>query len=110
MQRQMSLRPADIPPREAQVLANIEKEGWASVDFKDGFTLLHWAAQKGRGDMCEYLLSLNGSLEMRDSKGLTALDYAKEAGHGSTVRLLEDIVGRVPGASSSRQSATAINT
>merc|ERR1711920_155301 len=87
-------RPTDLPPVYEEVLRNVEVNGWDSVEFKDGYTMLHWAASKGRFDICQYLITKNASLALCDKYGRTAFDCARENGHKDTAKLLEELGGK----------------
>merc|ERR1711971_884668 len=47
-----------------------------------GFTMLHWAAGKGKADFCSYLIDLEADPHAQDCDGRTPLDCARQAGHG----------------------------
>ena len=74
---------------QEEALEAVERKGWDRVRWGDaGFTLLHYAARKGRDDLVAHLLGL-GALDAEDSKNTTALGYAQRAGHSSIIALLE---------------------
>ena len=50
--------------------------GWENMVWREGFSLLHWAAKAGRADLCAYFLSLKADPGARDGSALTALGYA----------------------------------
>ena len=35
-------------------------EGWHAVNWMEGFTMLHWAAEKGHSDFCRHSLVDSG--------------------------------------------------
>ena len=79
----------DLPPDYVKALEAVERKGWDRVRWGDaGFTLLHYAARKGRDDLVAHLLGL-GALDAEDSKNTSALGYAQRAGHSSIIALLE---------------------
>lgn len=77
-----------LPAKYQAVLAQVEQQGWASVAWRDGYTMLHWAASKGETELAEHLLTLKADPDMRDKFGRTALDCAREAGHAKAATLL----------------------
>ncbi|CAE8611081.1 unnamed protein product [Polarella glacialis] len=70
-----------LPPRYRAVLEQVQSKGWASVAWRDGYTMLHWAASKGEADICTHLLSLGADPDARDKFGRTSLDCATDAHH-----------------------------
>lgn len=48
-----------------------------------GQTPLHWAARRGLADSVKFLVSLGANARLRDHRGLTPEDVAREAGHRS---------------------------
>lgn len=52
-------------------------------------TPLHKAADEGRLDAVQFLLSRHADVMIRDAKGRTALDYAETNGHTAVVALLK---------------------
>eukprot|EP00931_Biecheleriopsis_adriatica_P079294 TRINITY_DN5269_c0_g1_i1.p1 TRINITY_DN5269_c0_g1~~TRINITY_DN5269_c0_g1_i1.p1 ORF type:complete len:1210 (+),score=328.81 TRINITY_DN5269_c0_g1_i1:460-3630(+) len=107
----------DLPDKYQAVLAQVEQQGWNTVAWKDGFTMLHWAASKGKVNLCHHLVSLNADPEARDKHGRTALDCAEEGGHMQAADMLKSrIRNRLLGRLSSRSrsdlslSAAALST
>jgi len=67
-----------LPQAYRQVLQQVESRGWQSVQWKQGFTMLHWAAQKNEVDLAKHLLSLGADPDARDTAHQrTALDVAE---------------------------------
>jgi len=79
----------DIPPAYLQVLKRIETQGWHTVTWKDGFTMLHWAAAKGHGRLCDHLVALQADVSAQDSFGHSPMHYARQTGHWRTMQTLE---------------------
>eukprot|EP00971_Amphidinium_carterae_P001458 29048-Amphidinium_carterae.1 len=50
------------------VSVTVEKDGWDAVDWKGGFTILHWAAEHGRVELCTRLMTAKGRFQ--ESRGL----------------------------------------
>lgn len=104
-------RPVELSPAYEQVLQNVESSGWDSVEWRDGYTMLHMAAAKGRIDICKYVLEFRASLDLRDKYGRTPFDCAKEGGHRDTARILEELGGKSQrGPSGSGRAAQALGT
>eukprot|EP00930_Biecheleria_cincta_P015565 TRINITY_DN12936_c0_g3_i1.p1 TRINITY_DN12936_c0_g3~~TRINITY_DN12936_c0_g3_i1.p1 ORF type:complete len:1310 (-),score=261.89 TRINITY_DN12936_c0_g3_i1:681-4541(-) len=80
-----------LPAKYQAVLAQVEQQGWASVAWRDGYTMLHWAASKGEAELAEHLLTLKADPDAQDKFGRTALDYAQEAGHSKAATLLRPV-------------------
>merc|ERR1712129_17217 len=78
----------DIPAAYQEVLKQVESSGWDAVTWKDGYTMLHWAASKGRHDLCDHLLRLRADPADQDKFERTPLDCASQAGHDEVVRRL----------------------
>jgi len=68
----------DLPPAYQKVLTQIETYGWQSMNWREGYSMLHWAASKGNKDVCKYLVELNADQLSKDDQGRTAVDIAKE--------------------------------
>lgn len=83
-----------LPDPYRKVLSQIEQHGWRSMNWRDGFTMLHWAANKGHKDICQYLCSLDADPNARDGQGRTALDLARESGSTDIVIALQGFSGR----------------
>jgi len=78
-------RPAlnNLPSQYMPVLKQIEDHGWLSMNWKDGYTMLHWAAEKDNADLCQYLISLKADPNARDGKDRIPLDCA--VSHGANL-------------------------
>ena len=59
----------------------------AAVDA-EGRTALHWAADRGRADLCKRLLDAGASIDHKDATGLTALAYAVTCDYDAVVSVL----------------------
>jgi ankyrin repeat protein len=70
------------------VLKKIEQHGWRSMNWKNGFTMLHWAAGKGNHEICRYLLELNGDARAADGNNRSPLDIATDRGDTELVAIL----------------------
>jgi ankyrin repeat protein len=83
-------RPAlgSIPEKYERLLHQIEDKGWKSVDWKDDFTMLHWAASAGNSSLCKYLMTLDANPNATDKHRRTPIDIAREKGHHTAVQVL----------------------
>jgi len=88
-------RPSDLSMlqkgNKLEILSMVEREGWHAVKWKDGFSMLHWAADRGHGELCRYLLRIGADLEARDGQDRTPLECASRAGHADLVRVLREL-------------------
>jgi len=71
----------DLAPAYKKVLENIEKHSWRAMEWKGGWTMLHWAAKHGKKELCLYLLTQQANPSEKDDEGRSALDVAREANH-----------------------------
>jgi len=79
-----------LPEPYVRVLNQIETQGWQTIQWKNQFTMLHWAASKGHVDLCEYLLQLNADLQAVDAQGRRPRDCARHSGQSGALTLLEE--------------------
>jgi len=85
-------RPRDLSMLDKyklEILSTVEKEGWHAVKWKDGKSMLHWAAEKGHGELCEYLVRIGADIDVRDGRTRTPVDCADQAGHPEIARLIQ---------------------
>mmetsp|Transcript_65158 Transcript_65158/g.121460 ORF Transcript_65158/g.121460 Transcript_65158/m.121460 type:complete len:712 (-) Transcript_65158:48-2183(-) len=80
-----------LPEPYAQLLKRVELYGWTSVNWKDGFSMLHWAAKRGNTPLCRYLVQLDADPNARDVNSDAPLDFAVAGGHSETVGFLEQL-------------------
>lgn len=80
---------ANLPAPYLHVLEQVECKGWERMDWKNGWTLLHWASKAGLTDVCEYLMALRADARGRDTQGRTPIDLA-EGGLAATLRNLDE--------------------
>ncbi|WP_392455221.1 ankyrin repeat domain-containing protein [Chryseomicrobium aureum] len=89
-----------IPAAEKGHLENVKvllQDGKADIDHQNnyGYTALIEAVALTDGsalyqEIVQELLKYNANKELRDNRGKTALDYAKEKGYIEIVKLIED--------------------
>eukprot|EP01064_Diplonema_japonicum_P015209 TRINITY_DN2296_c0_g1_i2.p1 TRINITY_DN2296_c0_g1~~TRINITY_DN2296_c0_g1_i2.p1 ORF type:complete len:229 (+),score=60.55 TRINITY_DN2296_c0_g1_i2:49-735(+) len=60
--------------------------------FANNLTALHFAANRGRVDAVRLLLHYNAERDFITTRGMTAAEYARNAGHWDVVDLLENRV------------------
>eukprot|EP00928_Gymnodinium_smaydae_P039249 TRINITY_DN26847_c0_g7_i1.p1 TRINITY_DN26847_c0_g7~~TRINITY_DN26847_c0_g7_i1.p1 ORF type:complete len:704 (-),score=67.15 TRINITY_DN26847_c0_g7_i1:11-2065(-) len=78
-----------VPTVYAAAISAVERFGWEKVHGGNAeWTALHWAASVGRTEICARLLKANGDPRQPDHVGKCALDYAYDAGHILTWRIL----------------------
>eukprot|EP00930_Biecheleria_cincta_P027726 TRINITY_DN19415_c0_g2_i1.p1 TRINITY_DN19415_c0_g2~~TRINITY_DN19415_c0_g2_i1.p1 ORF type:complete len:1480 (+),score=426.97 TRINITY_DN19415_c0_g2_i1:61-4440(+) len=86
----ISQQTAALPPAYKKLLDQIETRGWSTIKWKDNHTMLHWAASKGKKDLCAYLLHLNADPSVKDHNSQTPSACAAAAGHPDIVQLLQE--------------------
>lgn len=80
-----------LPPVYSAAVVAVETYGWQTIHGGAlEWTAFHWAAQQGRADVCERLLRCQADPRQADHLGLSALDYARTAGHEATLRVLAE--------------------
>lgn len=84
----------NIPESYQKVLVQIRTHGWRSMSWRDGYTMLHWAANKGHKDICTYLVELDADPNRADGHGRTPIDIARNAGNQELTSLLQDLRSR----------------
>jgi len=83
-----------VPAPYLRVLEQVEEQGWQSVTWKDGYTMLHWAAEKGYRDICLYLVELGADVNKIDKQARTPVEYAQKNGHIQVVDAFHEIMDR----------------
>jgi len=84
---------ANIPAAYEDVIKVVEERGWHAVNWIEGFTLLHWAAEKGLADFCRYFVALNADPNATDSRERTALQCATDSNHRDAELVLRQLMG-----------------
>jgi len=79
----------DVPAAVADTLAQVESYGWASVKWRRGVTLLHWAAGHGMPDLCKHVIRLGANPFATDDDCRTPIDHARLAGHDHVFGVLQ---------------------
>ncbi|CAJ1381404.1 unnamed protein product [Effrenium voratum] len=94
-QEPIHVRPsgASIPDAYADVIKVVEERGWHAVKWIEGFTLLHWAAERNLADFCRYFVALNADPNAIDSRGRTALKCAMDTNSRDAEMALRELMG-----------------
>lgn len=67
-------------PGVQSAVSQILKFGWEALEFENGYTILHYAAEKVSDPLvAEVLFNFMPTPEVSDKNGMTALDYAQQA-------------------------------
>merc|ERR1711920_372724 len=69
-----------IPQEYLSIIDHIDEFGWDSLEWDDGYTLLHWAAKQNMTGLCARFLVTGAKADQKDARGKSAIDYADEAG------------------------------
>jgi len=85
---------SSLPKPYQKVLSQVETNGWKSVKWKDGFTMLHWAAEKGNEDFCKYLLQLNANPLALDGQSRSSVDCARSNRFVDLAKILQEAADR----------------
>jgi len=80
-----------IPETYRKVLDQIREHGWRSMTWRDGYTMLHWAANKGHADLCAYLVELDADPNARDGQNRTPIDIAFKNSNQDLASTLQDL-------------------
>merc|ERR1711865_234395 len=80
-----------LPEMYMTLYQEIKVNGWTSVNWKKNYTMLHWAAGKGLGEISRHLVNIGAEPGLHDSKGRSPADMAAQAGHHELARLLDDL-------------------
>jgi len=86
-----------VPGKIREALAAIGRHGLGAVKWADGFTALHWAAENGNLEICQFLLTKNADPAAQDRQGRTPLDLAARGNHAEVFSLLSDYVENYSG-------------
>merc|ERR1712100_542281 len=103
-----------IPAAYAEIMEQIDEEGWDAMEWTRGYTLLHWAAKNNMADLCARFMAQGAHPLQQDDAGKNAFAYAKEYDADDAMEQLRhgppdlDDVPRVrnPISSARRNSAT----
>jgi uncharacterized protein len=61
----------------------------ANAVYRNDLTALMWAAGYGNNDAVKVLLDAGARVDLKDNRGKTAADIARERGYAETVTLLD---------------------
>jgi len=83
----------DVPAQFQEHFKTIELYGRddAPIVWRDGFSLLHWAAQKDKAHLCERLVRLGADPRTPDHSGAKPIDIAQEHRSYDALATLEAI-------------------
>lgn len=84
------LEDRSIPQAYIDIINRVDRVGWKKMTWKNGFTLLHWAAKHDRPDLCAYFMVQGAEATEKDDTGKDALEYAREFGAYSALDVLEN--------------------
>jgi len=82
-----------LPAPQFESLKQVEIRGWRHMEWEENFTLLHWAAKVGQGDLCRYLVELGADVHHVNAQGRSAVDLAQENGHTKLAAQLHELGG-----------------
>lgn len=78
-----------VPAVYAAAISAIERHGWHGLHGGEPeWTALHWAAAEKRATICERLMRCGADANQPDSRGWSALDYARDTSDEATIRAL----------------------
>jgi len=66
-----------IPQSIANTMRVVDERGWDKMDWKQGYTLLHWAAKHDMADLCDRFMYQRANPNVQDADGRTPLDIAR---------------------------------
>ncbi|KAF4673465.1 hypothetical protein FOL47_010517 [Perkinsus chesapeaki] len=79
----------NIPEVYQRALHAVEKHGYRTLKWSEGWTALHWAAQKNHYRICQYLLHKGADPNASDSRGRTPIEVARGVGNKKVVQLFD---------------------
>jgi len=90
--RKLLVVPDGLRPELQRACEAVIKKGWSKIKWPHDFTALHLAGRLGSTDAATLLIKASAwpGLELKDDKGLTPLDYAKEKNHEPLVKWFQE--------------------
>ncbi|KAF4693896.1 hypothetical protein FOZ60_009639 [Perkinsus olseni] len=79
----------NIPEVYQRALHAVEKHGYRTLKWSEGWTALHWAAQKNHYRTCQYLLYKGADPNASDARGRTPVEVARNIGNRKIVQLFD---------------------
>ncbi|KAF4661994.1 hypothetical protein FOZ61_002809 [Perkinsus olseni] len=79
----------NIPEVYQRALHAVEKHGYRTLKWSEGWTALHWAAQKNHYRICQYLLYKGADPNASDARGRTPVEVARNIGNRKIVQLFD---------------------
>jgi len=80
---------ASLPQGFVDILHAVDTHGWDTLQWSEGWTALHFAAQQGRSDVCSFLVARGADAGAKDKEGRTPVALAREGGHVEVERVLK---------------------
>jgi len=82
-------KPKVIPAQIMQTIQLIDKNGWDHMNWKEGYTLLHWAAKHDMDDLCDRFMFQGADKYAQDVHGRTPIDIARQHNSFAALEQLE---------------------
>lgn len=68
----------ELPEWVRGTMRQIHADGWAAMQWKDGHTLLHWAASRNKPELCSALIRFGADPSAPNASGRSSIDIARE--------------------------------
>lgn len=67
-----------FPEFVKQLIRRIDEHGWNQMEWKNGYTLLHWASKNNNPSLCAFLINSRADPKAKDATGKSAVDLARQ--------------------------------